>query len=81
MPLTDLGEDFSGSEDIHFWMTDGARRVLVRVSREALEEVEGRSGRSGFEAHRDAFAALAGKKFAKGQQEPDGSVLLRERDV
>lgn len=81
MPLTDLGEDHLSGEEFQFHMTNGAHRILVRVTREAMEEVKGRSGTPGFEVHRSAFAALASKKFAKGQVEPDNSVLLRARDV
>lgn len=81
MPLTDLGEPHMGGEDMRFYMTDGARRVLVRVSREAVEDADGRSGIEGFGEHRAAFAALATKKYAKGDREPDGSVALRARDV
>ncbi len=81
MPLTDLNEPHVEGEDYRFWMSSTDRRILVRISREALEAVELRSGSPGFTTHRAAFAALATKKYARGDREPDGSVLLRQRDV
>jgi hypothetical protein len=81
MPLTDLGEDLSIGDETRFDMSDGVHRVAVRVSRQALETVEARSGAVGFEVHRPAFAALASRKFAKGRLELDGSVLLDKKDV
>lgn len=81
MPLTDLGEDWTSGHEIRFEMSDGVRRIVVRVSTQALDAVELRSGAKGFETHRPAFAALASRKFAKGQRELDGSVLLDKKDV
>ncbi|KQW67065.1 hypothetical protein ASE17_20370 [Phenylobacterium sp. Root77] len=81
MPLTDLGEDHLAVDDYQFTMSDGVRRVTVRVARSALKLVEARSGTLGFAAHRSAFAALAEKKFARGQGNADGSISLGDRDV
>lgn len=81
MPLVDLGETPEARQEIQFRMRDGERRVLVRVSKDLLADAEARSGQTGFEAHRGAFAALATKKYAKGDREPDGSVVLAGRDI
>lgn len=81
MQLTDLNEPYDAGEEFRFWMTDMDRRVPVRIARETLTAVEARSGASGFETHRAAFAALATKKYARGDREPDGSITLRLRDV
>ena len=81
MSLTDTDEAHIAGEELRFRMTDGARRVVVRISQDALDDVQARSGVTGFEAHRAAFAALATRKYAKGDREADGSIIVRPRDI
>lgn len=81
MPLTDLGEPHADEDEIRFRMSSGAEKITVRITRAALAAVERRSGVSGFDAHRPAFAAIASRKHARRQRESDGSVLLRDTEI
>ncbi|HVN01349.1 MAG TPA: DUF1488 family protein, partial [Caulobacteraceae bacterium] len=70
---------------IQFWGQDGEKRVLCRISREALDDHFSDGDRlrpdAAFQAHRAEIAAFASRKYALGQSEPDGSVLIRTGDL
>jgi len=68
-----------------FWGEDGEKRVRCVVSREALEDHFSDGDRlrpdAAFRAHRAEIEAFASLKYARGQLEPDGSILIRTRDL
>jgi Fic family protein len=68
-----------------FWGEHGKRRVLCVISREALEDHYSEGGRlrpdAAFRAHRAEIEAFASRKYTLGLLEPDGSVLIRTRDL
>ena len=67
-----------------FWGQDGKKRVRCIVSREALDHFSdgGRFGLdAAFQSHRADIEALANRKYARGQLEPDGSIIVRTDDL
>jgi Fic family protein len=64
---------------------DGTKRVLCVISCEALEDHYSQGGRlrpdAAFQKHRGEIEAFASRKYARGQLEPDGSVLIRTADL
>ncbi len=68
-----------------FWGEDGEKRVRCLISREALEDHFSDGGRlrpdAAFRTHRAEIEAFASRKYARGQLEPDGSILIRTADL
>jgi Fic family protein len=68
-----------------FWGEDGAKRVRCIISREALDDHFSDRGRmrpdAAFPAHRTEIEAIANRKYARGQTEPDGSIIIRTGDL
>lgn len=68
-----------------FWGEDRGKRVLCIVSREALADHFSDRDRlrpeAAFQTHRAKIEALASRKYALGQLEPDGSIVIRTTDV
>jgi prophage maintenance system killer protein len=68
-----------------FWGEDGSKRVLCIISREALDDHFSDRDRlrpdAAFQAHRPEIETLASRKYALGQLEPDGSIIIRTADV
>jgi transcriptional regulator with XRE-family HTH domain len=64
---------------------DGERRVLCRISSEALDDHFSDRDRlrpvAAFRKHRKEIEALARRKYVSGQREPDGSILIRTGDI
>jgi hypothetical protein len=67
-----------------FWGQDGETRVKCAISREALDDHfkgDNRDKLEVFSANRQAIEEEARKKYRAGATEPDGSVLIRTRDL
>jgi transcriptional regulator with XRE-family HTH domain len=78
-------EDFN-SRAIMFWAQgDDERRILCRISREALDDYFSNRGKlppeTAFATHRGKIEALARRKYLLGQLEPDGSISIKTDDV
>jgi Fic family protein len=73
------------TRDAIFWGEDGAKRVRCIISREALDDHFSDRGRlrpdAAFLAHRTEIEAIANRKYARGQTEPDGSIIIRTGDL
>ena len=67
-----------------FWGEAGDKRVFCLISREALDDHYSDGDRlkpdAAFLAHREEIEEFARRKFARGQLEPDGSILIRTGD-
>jgi transcriptional regulator with XRE-family HTH domain len=79
-------QDFKSDGDrVAFWGQDGEKRVLCRISREALEDhfsdKDQLRPEAAFKKHRKQIEALARRKYSLDQHEPDGTVLIRNNDV
>jgi transcriptional regulator with XRE-family HTH domain len=72
-------------EGVSFWGQDGEKRVLCRISREALDdhfsERDKLRADAAFRKHRRDIEAFARRKYLLGQIEPDGSILIRTGDL
>jgi fido (protein-threonine AMPylation protein) len=67
-----------------FWGRDGEKRVRCEISTEALDDHFGGDGKDKvavFRANRRAIEEHARRKYLAGITEPDGSVLIRTRDL
>ena len=68
-----------------FWGEDGEKRVRCIISREALDDHFSERGKfrpnAAFEAHRTEIEELASRKYALGELEPDGNIIIRTADV
>jgi hypothetical protein len=90
MPLATTGEpghyEFK-TDNVYFWMVDGTRRVRCAISLEALELFDLELKRQGgacvacFDAHRERIEQAASAKFDKRDDEPDGTVMVKRRDL
>jgi transcriptional regulator with XRE-family HTH domain len=73
------------TDTIAFWGQEGDKRVLCRISREALEDHFSDQDRlrpdAAFKKHRSDIEVLARRKYLLDQREPDGTVLIRTADV
>jgi transcriptional regulator with XRE-family HTH domain len=85
--LVFLDEEFKADiEDrINFWGQDGEKRVLCRISREALEDHFSDRDRlrpvAAFKKYRKEIEVVARRKYLLDQREPDGTVLIRTNDM
>ncbi len=72
-------------DTIFFWGQDGDRSVRCIVSREALDDHFSEGGKlrlgAAFQAHRAEIEAFACHKYALGQFEPDGSIIIRTAEL
>jgi hypothetical protein len=68
-----------------FWGENEGRRVRCIISREALDDhfSEGDKLRpdAAFQKHRAEIEAFASRKYALGQLEPDGGIIIRTQDL
>jgi hypothetical protein len=68
-----------------FWGDDGEKRIRCIVSREALDDhfSDGDKLRpdAAFQAYRPEIEELASRKYALGELEPDGMIVVRTADV
>lgn len=83
MPLLRDDEHFRFErfEGVYFWMKDAGRRVLCKVSHEALRDRsvnddEGASLPDTFVRHRRRIEAIAGDKYDRGYRADDLIVVL-----
>jgi transcriptional regulator with XRE-family HTH domain len=76
---------YDSGAGVTFWGQDGETRVRCRISREALDDHFSNHDRlrprEAFEKHRDEIEALVRRKYLRGQQEPDKSVLMRTNEI
>ncbi len=70
---------------IAFWGQDGEKRVLCRISREALDDHFSDRDRlrpeAAFKTQRSEIEALARRKYLLDRLEPDGTVLIRTNEI
>jgi|HubBroStandDraft_1064217.scaffolds.fasta_scaffold508743_1 transcriptional regulator with XRE-family HTH domain len=73
------------ADGVTFYGQDSEKRVRSRVSREALEDHFSVRNRlrpeAAFKKHRAEIESFVRRKYALGQTEPDGSVLIRTLDL
>jgi transcriptional regulator with XRE-family HTH domain len=76
---------YKTTEGVSFWGHDGERRMLCRISREALDDHFSERDRlrpdAAFRKYRREVEASARRKYLLGQTEPDGSILIRTGDL
>jgi hypothetical protein len=83
MPLTPTDEFLEQSGDVLFAMCDGEKRVVCRVSGEALDDVVGtRTSTSAdrlkcFAMHRDQIMKIASDQYDGGEAKP----IVRSADL
>lgn len=79
------GATRDADDSIVFWGNDGASRVRFRIERKALDDHFSQRDRlrpdAAFKRHRGDIEGLARRKYFLGQREPDGSVLIRTREI
>jgi hypothetical protein len=91
MPLLTTDEpghyDFK-TDNVHFWMVAGTRRVRCAVSFDALllldpDAAQGpRSwGRRVFDAHRARIEGVASAKYDKRESDADGTIVVRTQNL
>jgi Fic family protein len=82
--FTDKAHRTDSARGAMFWGEAGDNRVFCLISREALEDHFSDGDRlkpdDAFLAHREEIEAFASRKYARGQLEPDGSILIRTGD-
>jgi transcriptional regulator with XRE-family HTH domain len=70
---------------VTFYGQDGEKRVRCLVSRETLEDHFSDRDRlrpdAAFKKYRSEIESLARRKYALGQLEPDGSILIRTLEI
>jgi hypothetical protein len=69
---------------VSFWGQDGEARVRCEISREALDDHfhgDNKDKLVVFRANRQAIEEIARQKYLAGRTEPDGSVLIRTREL
>lgn len=82
-----LDEDYRYGtvEGVMFWGQDGEKRILCKISREALDDHFSEHDRlrpeAAFRKYRRDIEAMARRKYLLGQSEPDGTVLIRTNDL
>ena len=82
MPLERHIDDLTACDGIKFWMSDGERPVLCRVSHEALRDLADRVHFAGsdekvFEAYRELIEEVASEAHdAEGPFDAHGRILV-----
>ena len=70
---------------VNFWGEHGKNRVRCLISREALDDHFSDGGRlkpdSAFLVHRAEIEAFASRKYARGQLELHGFIVIRTGDL
>jgi len=83
--FTDPAYSYDMGMGVTFWGEDGKKRILCRISREALVDHFSEKDRlrpeAAFKKHRAEIEALARKKYLLGQIRPDGAVLIETQDL
>jgi len=82
--FTDPDSSYDSSRGVTFWGQDGDKRIRCLISREALDDHFSENYRlrpeAAFKKHRPEIEAAARKKYLRGQQQPDGMVLVVTQD-
>jgi transcriptional regulator with XRE-family HTH domain len=82
--FADPGSSYDSSLGVTFWGEDGEKRVRCRIAREALDDHFSENDRlrpeAAFKKHRSEIEAVSRKKYLRGQQQPDGTVLIATQD-
>ena len=88
MPLERHIDDLTACDGIKFWMSDGERPVLCRVSHEALRDLADRVHFDGtdekvFEAYRELIEQVASDAYDAGTSVDDAGLFssLRRRSL
>ena len=81
MPLERHIDDLTACDGIKFWMSDGERPVLCRVSHEALRDLADRVHFDGtdekvFEAYRELIEQVASDAYDAGTSVDDAGLVL-----
>jgi hypothetical protein len=81
MPLERHTDDLTASDGIKFWMSDGERPVLCRVSHEALRDLADRVHFGGsdekiFEAYRELVEQVASDAYDAGTSVDESGLVL-----
>ena len=81
MPLERHIDDLTASDGVKFWMSDGERPVLCRVSHEALRDLADRVHFDGtddkvFEAYRELIEQVASDAYDAGTSVDDAGLVL-----
>jgi len=81
MPLKRHSDDLTASDGVKFWMSDGERPVLCRVSHEALRDLANRAHFDGtdekvFEAYRELIEQVASDAFDAGASVDDAGLVI-----
>jgi transcriptional regulator with XRE-family HTH domain len=84
LAFTDPASSYDSSLGVTFWGEDGDKRIRCRISRAALDDHFSENDRlrpeAAFKKHRSEIEAAARKKYLRGQQQPDGTVLIATQD-
>src|ERR1700730_8190776 len=77
--------EFTRLEGVYFWMRDGAKHVLCKVSHEALRDRSARDGENAslsdtFVRHRQRIETIAGQKYHEAHRAND-LILVLSRDL
>ena len=85
LSFPDQGHQTEMTRGAIFWGKSGKKRVRCVISREALDDHFSDGDRlrpdAAFRARRADIEALASRKYARGQLEPDGSIIIRTEDI
>lgn len=81
MPLQRHIDDLTASDGVKFWMSDGERPVLCRVSHEALRDLANRMHFDGtddkvFEVYRELIEQVASDAYDAGTSVEDAGLVL-----
>ena len=81
MPLERHTDDLTARDGVKFWMSDGERPVLCRVSHEALRDLATRVHFEGpdekvFEAYRELIEQVASDAYDAGTSVDDAGLVL-----
>ena len=81
MPLERHIDDLTASDGVKFWMSDGERPVLCRVSHETLRDLADRVHFDGtddkvFEAYRELIEQVASDAYDAGTSVDDAGLVL-----
>ncbi len=72
-------------ERITFWGQEEDKRILFRISREALEDFfsdrDQLRPEAAFKKYRKQIESIARRKYLGNEEEPDGTVLIRGQDI
>lgn len=70
---------------INFWGQEGEKRILFRISREALDDYfsdrDQLRPEAAFKKYRKQIESIARRKYLSNESEPDGTVLIRGEDI